>query len=262
MHPVKVKCSTDFDGTMTEEAILAATWTDVSDQFIWPDHIHGTSATPQPDGSNYPDVGKNTVPTDSGIVDCTEWVGDDRSVWIALFYHINAPGNRTFFYLFDSWVKAIYVNGEEHELYVQRFTTENNNKMNVKIVNEEGATNPLPTFVLGSNYASNDNYTFQFSPFSNDPVAYPYYFRIGAKYNGLTSNKDAYYVLPKITRPAPHNLGKDTPFVIQAADAETPASWSHTFTEPGTYKVYVIGTIMTLAGEQEVVKEVTVTVTA
>ena len=40
-RPAKVMYSTDFDGTMTQEGILAATWTDVSDRFDMEKPVHG-----------------------------------------------------------------------------------------------------------------------------------------------------------------------------------------------------------------------------
>lgn len=262
IHPAKIKYSRDFNGTMTEEAIKAATWTDVSDQFTWPDLIYDSDIFLDANGKKYPTIGADHVPVDGGEVICDDWFATpESSIYIAFFYHVTAPGNRTFFYLYDSWVKSFYPKGLVVEQYIQKFTTENNNKLNVKIVNAAGTNNPIPTIVLGSTYNSKDNNTLSWSPLSADPADYPNYLRIGAKYNGLTADHDAYLVLPKITYPEPQNLGKDKPFVAQAADTETPASWSYTFTEAGTYKVYVVGTITTLVGEKSVVTEATITVT-
>lgn len=262
IHPAKIKYSRDFNGTMTEEAIKAATWTDVSDQFTWPDLIYDSDIFLDENGKKYPTIGADHVPVDGGEVICDDWFATpESSIYIAFFYHVTAPGNRTFFYLYDSWVKSFYGDGLIVEQYIQKFTTENNNKLDVKIVNAAGTNNPIPTIVLGSTYNSKDNNTLSWSPLSADPADYPNYLRIGAKYNGLTDDHDAYLVLPKITNPEPQNLGKDKPFVAQTFGAETPASWSYTFTEAGTYKVCVVGTIITLAGEKSVVTEATITVT-
>ena len=213
-------------------------------------------------GQKYPTINENHVPVDGGEVICNDWFETpESSIYIAFFYHVTAPGNRTFFYLYDSWVKSFYGDGLMVEQYIQKFTTENNNTLNVKIVNEAGTNNPIPTIVLGSTYDSRDNNTLSISPLKTDPVDYPYYLRIGTRYNTLTADHDAYLVLPKITNPEPQNLGKDKPFVAQTVGAETPASWSYTFTEAGTYKVCVVGTIITLAGEKSVVTEATITVT-
>ena len=262
IHPAKIKYSRDFNGTMTEEAIKAATWTDVSDQFTWPDLIYDSDIFLDENGKKYPTINADHVPVDGGEVICDDWFATpESSIYIAFFYHVTAPGNRTFFYLYDSWVKSFYHEGLVVEQYIQKFTTENNNKLGVKIVNAAGTNNPIPTIVLGSTYDSKDNNTLSWSPLSSDPVDYPNYLRIGAKYNGLTADHDAYLVLPKITYPEPQNLGKDKPFAAQTVGAETPASWSYTFTEAGTYKVCVVGTITTLAGEKSVVTEATITVT-
>ncbi len=261
-HPAKIKYSTDFTGEMTETAILAATWTDVSDQFTWPDVIYDSPIFLDDTGAKLPTIGANHVPVDGGIIDCTNWFGTKAgdSGYVAFFYHVTAPGNRTFFYLYDSWLKAFYPSVVE-ELYVQRFTTENNNKLNVKIVNEAGTTNPIPTIVLGSTYNSNDNQTLSISPLGNDPADYPYYLRIGSKYNGLTADHDAWLVLPKITIPEQKNVGPDSAIVVHKSGEETPATWSYTFDKAGTYKVYVVGYVTTMAGEKKVLKEATITVT-
>ena len=130
------------------------------------------------------------------------------------------------------------------------------------LTTSEKAIKLLKEFEGFAKYAYRDNgqYSIGYGT-SCDPADYPNYLRIGAKYNGLTADHDAYLVLPKITYPAPQNLGKDKPFVAQTVGAETPASWSYTFTEAGTYKVCVVGTIITLAGEKSVVTEATITVT-
>ena len=101
-----IKYSTDFDGMMTEDAILAATWTDVKHLFNWPTVLHTNDSI------------KTAVPDDSGLVDITEWFdGQGKSVYVAFFYHVKKLDNRTFFMLFDSWVKAFYTNSAE-ELYI------------------------------------------------------------------------------------------------------------------------------------------------
>ena len=87
--------------------------------------------------------------------------------------------------------------------------------------------------------------------------------RLGSAYStssGLTADRHLYLILPKITRPETR-ITRDKPFVVHTADAETPATWSYTFKAPGTYKVSIVGTVTTLAGDKQVVKEATVTVT-
>lgn len=252
-NSVAIKYSTDYNGGSTEADVLAATWTDVSDQFTLSNTIQTSTSI------------KESMLHHTGLVDCTEWFGAEGTEgYIALFYTAKAPGNpdgRSYLYLFDIAVNEVYPH-MTNRIYPHSFYLEYGGKRWESYTrNIDGETCPIPTIIFGSTFGSADasNPCMRYSATLSD--MYPCAIRIGAVFRP-TEDRHVYFVLPKLARPASQNLGKDTPFEIQAADAETPASWTHTFTEPGTYKVYVIGTIMTLAGEQEVIKEVTVTVTA
>ena len=252
-HPAKVMYSTDFDGTMTQTGILAATWTDVSDRFDMTKPIHGVD-------SGYPAATASTKPYDAGTADCTDWFsGEGNSCWIAFFYHVDkfdadytdpetgtAGNGRTYFYSYDMWVRAQYKSESSYtEIYRQKYA--------------DGVSDPdYPTFVQGSTFDSGDG-TNPFRLFTNY-TGYSCVLRLGAAFRP-TVDKDSYLVMPKLTRPEAKNVGKDSPFVIKASDDEQPASYQYTFTAPGTYEVAVVGTVQTLGGEKQILLRKSVSVT-
>ncbi len=252
-RPAKVKYSTDFDGTMTEAGILAATWTDVTDEFDMTTYIYGTDTKTT--------VGATTVPHDAGTVDCTAWfTGEGRSCCVAFFYTVekNDPAyvdpdtgtkekGRTYFYLHDSWVRAAYKSESSYtEIYRQTYT-------------EGNTTDPtMPIVVLDSNFGAEDG---------TNPVrkfaygGYTSVIRLGAVFKPAV-DKHSWLVLPKLVRPEAKNVGKDSPIVVKGAADVQPATYEYLFTQPGTYEVAIVGTVPTLAGEKKIVKQATVTVTA
>ena len=252
-RPAKVKYSTDFDGTMTEAGILAATWTDVTDEFDMTTYIYGTDTKTT--------VGATTVPHDAGTVDCTAWfTGEGRSCCVAFFYTVekNDPAyvdpdtgtkekGRTYFYLHDSWVRAAYKSESSYtEIYRQTYTEGNTTDPTMPIVvldsnvGAEDGTNPVRTFADGG---------------------YTSVSRLGAVFKPAV-DKHSWLVLPKLVRPEAKNVGKDSPIVVKGAADVQPATYEYLFTQPGTYEVAIVGTVPTLAGEKKIVKQATVTVTA
>ncbi|WP_418991786.1 DUF5017 domain-containing protein [Alistipes sp.] len=249
--PVKVKYSTDFDGTMTEEGILAATWNDVTAQFDLTTYIYGTDTKTT--------VGASTTPHNAGTADCSDWfAGAENSCHIALFYHIDpydasyvdpetgtAGNGRTYFYLHDMWVRAQYRNESGFtEIYRHQYV--------------KNQTDPTwPTVVLGATFGSEDG---------GNPLnvyaygSYPYVLRLGAAFRP-TVEKNSYIVLPRLIRPEAKNVGRDTPFTIKEESEAQPASYEYVFSRPGTYDIAVVGTVQTLSGSSQIVKQATVTVT-
>lgn len=253
-HPAKVKYSTDFDGTLTEAGILAATWTDASDEFDMTHPIHGTDP-------GYAAAGSSTKPFDAGTADCTAWFSEeDRSCWVAFFYHVDAydasyvdeatqtKGNgRTYFYSYDMWVRATYKSDPAYtEIYRQKYA--------------DGASDPgQPTFVQGATFNDKEDGTNPFRIFNY--TGYPYVLRLGAAFRP-TVDRDSWLVLPKLVRPEAKNVGKDQPFVVKGKTDAQPESYEYVFQAPGTYEVVVVGHVTTLAGEKQIIKQATVVVTA
>lgn len=250
--PLKVKYSTDFDGTMTEEAILAASWTDVSSLFDLTTYIYGTDTSTT--------VGASTQPYNVGTADCSDWfTGAGNSCYIAFFYHVDAydasyvdpatqvAGNgRTYVYLHDTWVRAQYKSEDTFtEIYRQKYVDGESDPSYPIVVfgptfDDSDGTNPLRIFSYGS---------------------YPYVLRLGAAFRP-TEERNSYLVLPRLERPAAKNVGKDQPFVVKGEEDPQPQSYEYLFTQPGVYEVAVVGTTQTLAGPKQIIKQATVTVTA
>lgn len=255
--PLKVKYSTDFDGTMTEEGILAASWTDVTAQFDLSTFIYnGTDAE---EG-----VSASIPPHNVGTVDCSDWfAGENNSCYIALFYHVDqydasyvdpvtgTKGNgRTYVYIHDMWVRAQYKSESSYtEIYRQKY-----------VKNEEDPA--YPTVVFGSTFDDGDGTNpLNIYSYTTSSYSYPYVMRLGSTFRP-TVEKNSYIVLPRLERPEAKNVGKDQPFVVKAENDPVPASYEYVFTQPGVYKVAVVGTSQTLTGPKAIVKQATVTVTA
>ena len=255
-HPAKIKYSHDFSGEMTEDAILAATWTDVSDEFDFSTYIYGTD-------EKQTITSESTIPPrDAGIVDCTGWFDEDnRSCYIAFFYHVDefdadytdpetgTPGNgRTYFYIYDMWVRAQYPSEETfEELYRHKWSKD-----------ESERDETYPNFVQGATFDSSDG-TNPLNMYSFVNGQYPMVVRLGSTFRP-TTERNSYFVLPELEKPEPKNVGNDTPVLLKDSTDEMQTSYSYTFTSPGTYRIVVVGTVMTLTGENEVVKEFEVTV--
>ena len=257
-HPARIMYSHDFNGNMTEDDVLAATWTDVSEGFDFTTFIYGVDL--DEDGKTSENVGDGTAPHDAGVVDCTDWFSEeDGTCRIAVFYHIDAydenyvddltgtTGNgRTYFYIYDMWVRAQYKSEETFtEVYRHKWSE-----------NEAERDETYPLFVQGANFDSSDG-TNPFRTFNWGQ--YPMVVRMGSAFRP-TEDRNSYFVLPELTMPEAKNVGKDTPVMLKDADDGMQSQYTYTFDSPGTYRVVIVGTVMTLAGETYVTKEFEVTV--
>lgn len=249
--PAKIKYSNDMKGAASIESIEAATWTDVSDKFDFTTLIAAVDA-------DVPKVDSNTVPHDAGIVDCTDWFGSDGNCRIAFFYHIDKyddgyidpihnekTGNgRTYFYLFDMWVRAKFASETNYtELYRQAYDT-------VKPKPE------YPVFVQGDTFGSSDGKN-PINVYSYVNGAYT--IRLGSAFKP-TADRDSYLVLPLLTRPETKNVGPDKPVKIKLEGEDMPLSYSYVFNKPGTYNVTLVGVVRTLAGDKKIIKSASITV--
>lgn len=266
-EPTRVKVSRNFDGTMTEEAIQAADWTDVTDEFeMYPTPVYGLD----------PEVGAfsstASTPYAKGPVVCDAWFGDSKQLYVMFHYHIlknittwvdpitqsnkNQLG-RTYFYLYDCLIWSTpYASTTQTKLYEQSCgIVKGSTSVKPYFPEVEGA----PTLVLGSTVSSADWNQPQSYSYTVGGVKYPYVYRLGTEFKPSV-DKDIYVVLPLIERPEPTNIGPDKPIVVQAAGEATPATWNYTFAKAGSYEVVVVGTITTLAGEAQVLKQFTIEV--
>ena len=159
------------------------------------------------------------------------------------------PGNgRTYFYIYDMWVRAQYPSEETfEELYRHKWSKD-----------ESERDETYPNFVQGATFDSSDG-TNPLNMYSFVNGQYPMVVRLGSTFRP-TTERNSYFVLPELEKPEPKNVGNDTPVLLKDSTDEMQTSYSYTFTSPGTYRIVVVGTVMTLTGENEVVKEFEVTV--
>lgn len=263
-EPARFKISHNFDGTMTEEAIQEADWTDVTEMFdMYPVPVYGLD----PEMGAY-STSKSEPFTKSAV--CDEWFGEEQTCYLMLHYHVaqydadyvdpatNTAGyGRTYLYMYDSaiWATA-HGSAARTPLYEQVHSMVYGTGIVSYFKEEEGA----PTLVYGATIDSGDWTQPRAYKMTVNGVSYPYAYRLGTTFRP-TTYKDIYLVYPLLKRPEPTNIGPDQPIVLQAAGADTPSAWSYTFEKAGSYHVVIVGTVKTLAGEKQVVKEFTVEVT-
>jgi hypothetical protein len=248
-----LKYSKDYDGTLTEEAINEATWTDVSDQFSWSTVLYGMDTDEHGEKLAF----ANTVePYDSGIVDISDWLDDGESCYVAFFYETGPK--RTFFYLYDNVISSQYsTDAEPVTIYQQSGKV-------IKTSGEFSRIEPIdgntltPSLVYGESMSTaidiNDGLAMY--NYTKTLGAYQYIIRLGAK-NGFTDRpaednyKRSYLVLPELDCPQVINLGYDTPLVVKNPEDETPETWKYKFDEPGEYNIVFVVTTESLSGIEQ-----------
>lgn len=226
----RIKLSQDFSGKYTEEDILAATWTDITERFTLPEAVTSSS-------SNY---------TESGVVDITPYMGDaTKECVIGLFFRVTGiPADEK-------------VSGHGRtQVFVSQFR--------VNSVAEDGTTTSLidnanaknATMVLGDEYANDQEKNYP--QFKNNSTLGNY-----AWFSSMFQPAEHMYAY-MITNPvAPlyTNLGPDQPIVVQSATDAPIEGYSYIFNEAGTYEVVFVAYGTSLTGEPtEIVKSFTITI--
>ena len=260
--PVTLKYSKDYDGTLTEEAINEATWTDVSDQFSWSTVLYGMDTDENGDKIAF----ANTVePHDSGIVDISDWLEDGESCYVAFFYETGPK--RTFFYLYDNVISSQYSTDAEPVTIYQQSGKILKTSGEFSIIQpiDENTLNPSLVYGESMSTAIDINDGLAMYNYTKTLGAYQYIIRLGAK-NGFTDRpaedprKRSYLVLPKLDCPKIINLGYDTPVVVKNPEDETPETWKYKFDEPGEYNIVFVVTTESLSGIEQKTYEYKVTV--
>ena len=223
--PLKVKYSKDYNGAGTEAAILAATWTDITDRFTYATDNSVTVTPTSTDGF-----------VSSGIVNVSDVYTADESVYFCFFYHVDAfvtalNNGRTQCYLNALTIDRVY-GGETTNLFTE-------SKESLPFIN--GASYDGESSSNSPSWNSNLNaikFTSAFKP---------------------TSVKDAYAVTPAIRREGVI-LSADSGIVIKGQEDAMIGSYTYKFDNPGTYNVVFVGNIETFAGTKQIVKEFQITV--
>ena len=231
--PLKVKYSTDFNGTYDEESILAASWTDISDRFTISDDNSSTVSL-----NSAKEYGRYVS---SGEVDFAPFFeSEDKPVYLGLFYHIDAyvtelDNGRT-----GAWITGFQVDERYKEERQTQFTQ---SEETIHIVE-------------GASYRTESSHC---QWYQTPTLPTPNMFRFWSTFKP-TSDRDAYAVTQPIVRGEARNVGPDLPVTVKETSEEQPAQYGYTFSQPGTYKVVFVGVSTTLLGQKEVVKEFEITV--
>ena len=230
-HPY-VKVSSDYNGKMTETDILAATWKDISDHFTFATENLGSD---NPITSSLANYEKYFV--DSGEYDLSSEFAAADSLYVAMFWHADK---------YD----ATLLNTRTVS-YVTRF----------RVGDWEMSPTGL-TFVWDADkwdgVSASNTPQWQTPKTSNGVPDYPA-FRFMSDFRP-TADRDAYAVANEAFKPAKQNYGPDSPETVQSAVEDTPATWSYTYTEPGTYQAVFVASCPTLSGDKTETRIFTITV--
>lgn len=269
--PMKVKYSSDFAGDYTkgytEADITAASWTDMSGSFNWTTRLYN-QLNKEPDGTvvKAAKLASTTVPHDVGVGKFP-WTD---GMYVSFFYHIDkydadyvdpetgGTGNgRTYFYLYDYTLNAVYHDGSEEEFCTLKWEMDASaTDLKPVIKKESGA----PVFIQSDTFGADDSRNILKGYPTYNGGKSPYTMRFGATFNKATEDRNSWLVLPQLKTDG-KNFGPDSPQTVKGNDEACPASYTWKFTSPGTYKVYVVASVPTLDGGKEVIDEITVTVT-
>lgn len=222
-----VKLSTDYDGTLTEAAIQEATWQDISDDFNLVKQIE-TSGNPNTAANYYKFRATSEVPVSN--------YADGKPFRIALFWHAYPDqGGRTV-----SWITGI-------KLWDK----------NGILMEQQKSTNPV--IIEGASYGSDTNHCSWYDVPAGQETNNCFRFFSVFNLTG-TDVRHAYAVINNEFQAKGKNVGHDNPFSVQSPSDDTPAVYSYSFAEPGTYEVVFSSTCTTLTGEKQETRSFTVTV--
>lgn len=227
---LKVKLSTDFNGTKTETAILSSTWTDITDAFNLDTEIMGTG-NPNSATNYY----KFKKAADVAVSDYAA----GKPFRVVLFWHaLPDKGGRTV-----SWVTGLKVWNADGVLMNQ---------------DESKGTNPF--IIEGASYGTDSNHCGWFDIPAGLGTSNCLRFFSTFTLTG-TAERHAYAVIDNSFQSKQTNLGPDKPAAVQKPGEDTPSAYSYTFEQPGTYNVVFVSTVMALDGSStKVNKSFTITV--
>ena len=240
---LRVKASTDFDGTMTEEGILKATWMDITDRYTLPTEIAG-AGNPHENATNFAKYVR------SGNALVTDCYNTSDNVYFAMFWEIEkyeSDNGRTVTWICDWKISESYTNGESQLAFNLDDSTDDEKV--VEII--EGSSFSAET--VDTNHPG-----WYKSKFTSDIV---YHFRFFSSFKP-ESERRAYAVTKRPVARGKKAVGADTPYAIKTTmQNNMPSTWSYTFAEPGTYNVvFVIGSVSEDGNKIEETKEFTITV--
>jgi len=228
-HPL-LKLSHDFNGTMTEENILAATWEDISGNFTFATENLGTD---NPITTNIATYEKYFV--DSGEYDISSYLASGGAAYLAFFWHADKydadiQNTRTV-----SYITRFCVGDWEMSAGTLSLVWDNDKWSGVSASNTPAWQTPKNTV---PNYPA---------------------FRFMSEFRPA-SERDAYAVANEPFVADVNQWGYDTPLAVQGETEPTPAIWRYTFETPGVYEVVFEASCPTLSGDNTEIRKFTITV--
>ena len=230
-HPY-VKVSSDYNGKMTEADILAATWKDISEHFTFATENLGADNPITSSLANY-----NKYFVNSGEYDLNNEFGPGDSLYVAFFWHADKYDATLVNTRTVSYLTRFCVGDWEMSPATLTLVWDPDKWIGV-------ATGNLPQW--------------QTPKTANGVPDYPA-FRFMADFKPA-EDRDAYAVANNAFKYSETNFGHDTPFSVQSGTEETPASYSYTFAEPGTYTVVFVASCPTLSGPKTETRSFNITV--
>ena len=213
---LRVRYSSDFSGTMTEEEIMKAKWTDITDRFTIPDEI-AAEGNPNSGTANFAKY------VDSGSVPVNDCVAEGP-VWFAMFYEIDAydetEGNsRTVTWICGWKVLRNYDDGSIDTLFDLDESTED--AKNVELV-------------TGASYSGDDKVPGWYTSKSGITEVM-WHFRFFSHFTPDTERKAYAVMKTPVSVSMSSNGGKDIPIAVKSSSVPMPQEWSYTYTSAGVY---------------------------
>lgn len=278
-HPMTVMYSYDFSGEMTHQAIKAATWYGeekggISEKFNWSEFIYDSKNQKGSEETTKFNIAAE--PHDCGTASFPEKIQNpEKGIYIAFHYHVDTKDNewmdpvieevvgngRTFFYLYDYNVSAVYPNSEK-EVLISELRWERTAKDNNGFYNTSTAVDyPTPVFVRDEESAMKTvlKQRVNFMTKASGNEKYPHIMKFGSEFSPK-EDKDSWLILPKLTF-KPQIVGKDSPIIIKTGKDECPSDFTYIFSEPGTYNLIIFSTVRGMEKDEVIKTEATVTVT-
>ena len=241
---LRIKYSTDFNGTLDEENILKATWKDISDRFNIASELAGDGTSPYSSAAEFSKYVK------SGNVSVNDCYADSDAVYFAMFWAIEAYDKEK-----NNARTITFVSGWE-------VTGQYTNGMSEKLFDMETGTKSVVELVHGESYAGDTSKGGWYTTNSSFTADLQNHFRFMSTFKPTTERK-AYAVTKQAVPRGKTQTGADTPHPIKTTmQNNLPSKWTYTYSAPGTYNVvFVIGMLDENGAQKTETKEFTIVVT-
>lgn len=204
--PLRICCSTDFNGNPDEASIRSAKWIDLTRWCTMPDRIEGTD-------------GKGIAPTPSGPVDITSYFPTGgKPLYLCFFYEVEPYDKSTWNSRTQAVVRKFRVDADARGVV-----------RNALLIGRESVH-----IVRGESYGS-DTMVPAYGGKGGDVTI-----RFTSAFKPVTRRR-AYAVTGPIVRSGARNFGPDEPLPIKGRGDVMPRCFEHVYSVPGNYEaVFVV----------------------